>query len=205
MKSVLISIQPYWVFLIIAKAMGWNTNKGKTIEVRKNHPKDESWDKVAKIYCSKDKKSFAKIPKEYQPFMEQFLGKVIGEFVCDRIDRISKRGIHSNFDYCYCSLNVFGNDDIAIEITDIENSCIPQEELNSYGFYSHCLYAWHISELVIYDKPKELSEFKKINRECWYADLGLAKRDCPECQNKGCFVQRPPQSWCYVERGGSDA
>ena len=32
-----------------------------------------------------------------------------------------------------------------------------------------------------------------------YRDLGLAKRDCPECKNKECFVSRPPQSWCYVE------
>lgn len=35
-KSVLISIQPYWVFLIIAKTMGWNIDKEKTAEVRKN-------------------------------------------------------------------------------------------------------------------------------------------------------------------------
>ena len=84
-KAVLMSMQPYWVFLIIAKKMGWNIGKEKTIEVRKNYPKDEKWNKVAKIYCSKDKKSFSKIPKEYQPLMEQFSGKVIGEFVCDSI------------------------------------------------------------------------------------------------------------------------
>lgn len=199
MKSVLISIQPYWVFLIIAKAMGWNIDKEKTVEVRKNYPKADDWNKTVKLYCSKDKKSFARIPKEYQPLMKQFLGKVIGEFVCKKKYRIGKRGFNNNFDYCYLSLNVFGNDDIEIEITDIKKSCIPKDELNSYGANSNILYAWHISDLVIYDKPKELSEFKKINRECWYADLGLAKRDCHECKNKGCFVTRPPQSWCYVE------
>ena len=62
MKSVLISIQPYWVFLIIAQTMGWNISEEKTVEVRKTFPKGEIWDKVAKIYCSKDKKSFAQIP-----------------------------------------------------------------------------------------------------------------------------------------------
>ncbi len=71
MKSVLISIQPYWVFLIIAKTMGWNIDKEKTVEVRKNYPKAETWDKTAKIYCSKDKKSFARIPKEYPPWLSQ--------------------------------------------------------------------------------------------------------------------------------------
>lgn len=25
------------------------------------------------------------------------------------------------------------------------------------------------------------------------------KRDCLECKSKDCFIQRPPQSWCYVE------
>ena len=105
MKSVMISIKPYWVFLIIAKTMGWNISKEKTIEVRKNCPQDDEWNKAVKIYCTKDKKSFNFIPKEYQPFMEKFLGKVIGEFVCDRIDTIRKRGIDDNFDYCYLSLD----------------------------------------------------------------------------------------------------
>ncbi|MBR2180533.1 MAG: hypothetical protein IJ949_01440 [Oscillospiraceae bacterium] len=192
MKSVLISIQPYWVFLIIAKTMGWNIGSEKTIEVRKNFPKDENWNKDVKIYCSKDKKSFAKIPKEYQPFMEKFLGKVIGEFVCD------------TFEHYTSNCTVFESV-LLPSPNDLAEMCLNLEEFNSYGTKGKLLYGWHISNLIIYHKPKELSEFKKINRECWYADLGLAKRDCPECQNKGCFVQRPPQSWCYVEGGGSDA
>lgn len=87
MKSVLISIQPYWVFLIIAPLIGWNIPQEKTVEVRKNFPKDLDWNKVVHIYCGKNGKSFNRIPKEYQPFMEKFLGKVIGEFVCDRVDK----------------------------------------------------------------------------------------------------------------------
>ena len=77
MKSVLISIQPYWVFLIIAKAMGWKVDKEKTIEVRKNLPKDANWDKSVKVYCSKDGRSFSMIAKEYQPAMKQFLPIVL--------------------------------------------------------------------------------------------------------------------------------
>lgn len=185
MKSVLISIQPYWVFLIIAKTMGWNIDKAKMVEVRKNYPKDENWDKVAKIYCSKDKRSFAKIPKEYQPFMSQFLGKVMGEFVCDKILDIYIE--MSSPDY------LPGYPFPCTGLTD--------KEILQYLGNGKTGYGWHISDLVIYDKPRELREFKKINRECWYADLGLAKRDCPECKHEGCFVQKPPQSWCYVEEG----
>ena len=188
MKSVLISIQPYWVFLIIAKKMGWKIGKEKNIEVRKNCPKGEKWDKKVKIYCSKDKKSFNRIPKEYQPLMELLLGKVIGEFVCNKITYFGNISTDP-----WCSL--LGDVHESHKRLVTKDACLTEKELLKYGGQ----YAWHISNLVIYDKPRELCEFKKINRECWYADLGLAKRDCPECQNEKCFIQRPPQSWCYVE------
>lgn len=181
MKSVLISIQPYWVFLIIAKTMGWNIGKKKAVEVRKNYPKDENWDKVAKIYCSKDNKSFAKIPKEYQPLMEQFLGKVIGEFVCD----------------CIISHCEMANADIAEQ-----QGCIKREMLFEYSNGKE-LFGWHISNLVIYDNPRELSEFKK---ECNGICLNTKKRiNCERFLKEGFScdnlkpLKRPPQSWCYVE------
>lgn len=185
MKSVMISIKPYWVFLIIAKTMGWNIDKEKTVEVRKTYPQDDEWNKVGKIYCTKDKKSFNHIPKEYQPFMKSFLGKVIGEFVCDRIDTIRKRGIDDNFDYCYLSLDKWGNDDIEPEITAVKNSCVLRDDLNDYGENSRMLYGWHISDLVIYDKPKELSDFTRL-RETKFGYEPVK-------------IERPPQSWCYVE------
>lgn len=50
MRSVMISIKPYWVFLIIAKTMGWAIDKQKTVEVRKTRPQDDEWKKVGKIY-----------------------------------------------------------------------------------------------------------------------------------------------------------
>ena len=168
MKSVLISIQPYWVFLIIAKIMGWEIEQHKTIEVRKNYPKDESWDKTAIIYCSKDKKSFNRIPKEYQPIMQRFLGKVIGEFVCDRIDR-----------YYYTDL-IGANSYDEGYVCGEGNTCLNAEELWEYGKGAD-LFGWHISDLKIYDKPKELSEFWTI-----------------KCTNCIKTITRPPQSWCYV-------
>lgn len=65
----------------------------------------------------------------------------------------------------------------------------------------------HISELVIYDKPKELEEFYRPCIEpsqiCPECQLGFMKYpDDTEtyfdtmCQNK---VTRPPAGWCYVE------
>lgn len=176
MKSVLISTQPYWVFLIIAKAMGWNINKEKTVEVRKNYPKADNWNKTVKIYCSKDKNSFARIPKRFQPLMKQFLGKVIGEFVCDKI-----------YDIGYSPYNHGG----FISDTDNlhEKSCLDLEQMFNYLSQGYG-YGWHISNLVIYDKPKDLSKF---HLPC-----------IPECDGLceyGCLrpLKCPPQSWRYVE------
>lgn len=177
-KSVLISIQPYWVFLIIAKAMEWDTIKEKTVEVRKGRPKAESWNKVAKIYCSKDKKSFAKIPKEYQPFMKSLLGKVIGEFVCDEMYPIK---VFSN-----CAVQnwiCFGLARSEISLVDVAK----------YIGANRTGYGWHISNLTIYDKPKELSEFCKPD----ICTRGVQKYDCIGCWD--CEIKRPPLSWCYVE------
>lgn len=194
MKSVLISIQPYWVFLIIAKAMGWNTNEEKTIEVRKNHPKDKCWDKVAKIYCSKDKKSFAKIPKEYQPFMEKYLGKVIGEFVCDEITEF-----YPTLDLKELNFRHFQM---------VDNSQVNMRDLYNYANGKY-LYGWHISDLVIYDKPKELSHFLQYCEYDYDIDkcIGCKKTSYNDLGQECCDrrITRPPQSWCYVEGGGSDA
>ena len=143
----------------------------KTIEVRKTKPK---LDTPFKCYIYETKAL-------YKPNGCNHLfkgeGKVIGEFVCDTI--ITDR--------------TFGHDPMFKAL-----SCMSNAEIASYCTANE-MYGFHISDLVIYDKTKELGEFKKVNRECWYADLGLAKRDCPECKNAECFFQRPPQSWCYVE------
>ena len=190
MKSVLISIQPYWVFLIIAKKMGWNIGKEKTVEVRKNYPKDENWNKVAKIYCSKDKKSFAKIPKEYQPLMERFIGKVIGEFVCNNIDwhGLSNLVVKEDAEHT------------------LDGTCLTKEEVLNYLGYqkgtsiyackNYEFYGWYISDLVIYDKPRELSEFKIVGcKGCRDKDTYHCKFYCTGERR----FKRPPQSWAYCE------
>lgn len=209
MKAVLRSIKPYWLYLIL-------TGK-KTVEIGKSCPQAKDWNKVVEMYCSKDMRSFNRIPEKGREWMCKYLGKVIGEFICDRIDRIEKRGINNNFDYCYLSLNEWGNDDIEIEIKDIQKSCISKSELNAYGENSSCLYGLHITDLKIYDKPKELREFYKpcpdpfnyctTCKHCIriippdeeeYALYHGGQFDYWEehCMNN---LTRPPQSWCYVQ------
>ena len=145
----------------------------KTVEVRKTKPKIKTPFKVyiyeTRAQCDRP------IMLDFGALDFHGRGQVIGEFVCDCVF-IMWDGYAGNQ----------GDD------------CLTFDEREKY-LQGKGGYGWHISNLVIYDNPKYLTEFKKINRECWYADLGLAKRDCPECKNAECFMQRPPQSWCYVE------
>lgn len=187
MKSVITSIQPYYVFLIIARAMGWDIPQEKTVEVRKDYPKDRAWNKVTHIYCSKNRESFNRIPKQYQPFMAKLLGKVIGEFVCDSIEKFTIGSLRCD---------------------DIEQlACLSYKEMIDYFYEPEEIdgktakfgYGWHISDLKIYDNPKELGEFKGL---CKYPE-----RDCGCCPYfdytefdcKERILTRSPQSWQYVE------
>lgn len=195
MKSVLISIQPKWCHRII--------DGEKKIEVRKTKPKLATPFKVY-IYCSagsydwrKDIWATAYFPPSGEcTNMSQM---VIGEFVCD----------------CIIDIKPFGFDDIA----EFEKqTCLTSADIVKYlnGFYG---YGWHISDLKIYDKPRELSEFftadKEAIRQCenreqsYYAftDTGYIKNGF-YCKKKDdwCFggckrkvLTRPPQSWMYVE------
>ena len=105
--------------------------------------------------------------------------------IIDKIYDIQKRGIPENFDYCYLSLNEWGNDDIETEIKAISASCVSKEELNVYGAGTPVLYGWHISNLKIYDTPRELREFTGLRQTKFGAE------PVP--------ITRPPQSWRYVE------
>ena len=204
MRAVMISIQPKWVEKI--------ANGEKTIEVRKTAPKLETPFKCY-IYCTKpDVKSRVVIgsmafyndelyrtidgeikygssielmacpPESYS--RDNFLnGKVIGEFICDKI-------FNTN-DWIY-------SDEIAHIFTE-KNMCLSYKELAEYlnGKEGYC---WHISALKIYDEPKDISEFntlckmpKEVNCEnCPFYDWYEAK-----CVGRK--VTRPPKGWCYVE------
>ncbi len=200
MKSVLISIQPKWCELI--------ANGNKTIEVRKTRPKLETPFKVY-IYCTKgkfallrddgDTEKYKYDVWDYAEFHQScgktILGsKVIGEFVCNHITNIEvlKSGLFT------------GGNPNGHCVSVIEKSMLSPIEIKDYAKNKTNVYAWHISNLVIYDKPRELSEFRKeCKLEC---DMrSLKEPPCEKCEHLvasfGCgrTITRPPQSWCYVE------
>ncbi len=145
----------------------------KTVEVRKTRPKLET---PFKVYIYQTKKTwvyniFSKIPDGQ--------GKVIGEFVCDKFDEFTptEKGVMFK------------------KFSALYEACLSVEEIKAY-LGGKIGYGWHISELVIYDKPKELSEFT-------HACLDNIKA-CKMCRHtidgmKCKPITRPPQSWCYVE------
>lgn len=181
MKAVLMSTQPKWCADI--------ENLKKPIEVRKSRPKLEIPFKVY-IYCTNDRKVFLDSDCNNKFWTEKnyggkhyYNGKVIGEFVC--------KGIMQPFD----SLRLMA-----------KQSCLTEEELFEYS-KGKTLYGWRIADLKIYDKPKELSEFKhECNGYCLDSKKGIA---CQKVKDKrediwgNCDrklpITRPPQSWCYIE------
>lgn len=174
MKSILMSFSPYWYYLIGERI--------KKIECRKVKPKSKDWNGTIECYMTKDEKSFNRIPKEFQEKYRKHFGKVGMRFVCDFI----VDGKNSAQDWAYIG----------------EHSCVPSSELYEYcgenenGDTDYC-YGLHISDLQIYDKPKELCEFRGQRKDCYYSDLGLAIPKCEDCN--GCNLKRPPQSYQYIE------
>ena len=186
MKSVLISIQPKWCGLIASGK--------KTVEVRKTKPKLETPFKCY-IYCTMGKdlltmsNGIVNKPNEividltHDSKIHELNGTVIGEFVCDKV------------------LESFLNNN---DGWFVEKGCLTQKEIDEYQGDKAILYGWHISDLVIYDEPKELGEYgefyvwKKCN-SC--RDTGYKSTAC--CFDIYCkvpaVITRPPQSWCYVE------
>ena len=219
MKAVLISIQPKWCELI--------ANDKKTVEVRKTKPKIDVPFKCY-IYATQPKKWFrfssfgyasdeslwlsngkVKMSDGFEFWADEteyccLNGKVIGEFVCDNINTVE----------IWNSLIQCGRCEPEYLVQD--NACLSMEELANY-IGEKTGYAWHISNLVIYDKPKELGEFvvpSKIGccnegkcRGCKYLDRGNGFNVEDDCNAKFCTdeykpLRKAPQFWCYVEELG---
>lgn len=61
-------------------------------------------------------------------------------------------------------------------------------------------YGWHISDLRIYDAPRELSEFRRACTNSWYCEsCAMYWENNGTCGNESLQLKRAPQSWCYVE------
>ncbi len=143
MKSVVRSIKPYWLYLIL-------TGK-KEYEIGKNRPTSSEWDELVYLYCSKDLRSFNRIPKEDRTWMKEYLGKIAGHFFCGRIEDFHQFMLEPRNNYeRECLDNI------------LEKSCLTYEELTTYlrgRDYHEPFYIWHISAFIRADKPFDISLF----------------------------------------------
>lgn len=181
-KAVLISIQPKWCALI--------ANGKKTIEIRKNKPNLETPFKCY-IYCTKATELW--LPYDNAQALHRGDGKIIGEFICDKIFPI----------------NVFENGAIQDwNYHNLQSACVPYDDMAVYIGAGRTGRAWHISDLIIYGTPKKLGEFMKpCENDLYCEECAMYREFTEQCGNKALVLSRSPQSWCYVEelpKGGTD-
>lgn len=167
-KAVLISIRPEWVGKILSGE--------KALEVRKNRPNLNPPFKCY-IYCARGRKPWV---LDGVPGIRQD-GHVVAEFECDKITWLT----HIGFAGCSgINLAAMKNHYTIDDSFDFSESCLTILQLEEY-LDGGDGYAWHISDLKIYGKPKGLSEFTGLRK----TKFGYAPKE----------VKHPPQSWCYVE------
>lgn len=204
--AVLLSVRPKWCELI--------ANGKKTIEVRKTKPKIKPPFKCY-IYCTKpkmitkyvfkpedypeymrpEKPVFCKVPDGSSPYCSVVNGnsKVIGEFECDAIFTMSI---------------TYSDPTSRIALKEFPYTCLTDQQIIDYLGNGNQGYGWHISNLVIYDKPKEIRDF------CYPTEKYCEKEMCGGCPKDQVMgldgdyafdcewqrpIKRPPQSWCYVQ------
>lgn len=183
-KVILMSIRPEWLVKIL--------NGEKTIEIRKSMPKCELPIDVY-LYCTKGKPYLMSIFNEweltkYKTDMSKsknlFNGnsKVVAKFTLNKVEEVVDNGSSYRI-----------NNDVAHTNKVAINSCLDFKEMKKYlegknGF------AWHIDNLVIFDKPKELGEFSIFKRQTIYCGM-----DCPPYTDWVEYkVRKAPQSWQYA-------
>ena len=178
MTAILMSIQPTWVSKIL--------NGKKTLEIRKSMPKCDLPIDVY-IYCTKGNgvKDFITIYKHVLTTNEischYINGTVVAKFTLNKVEEIK----------CFSHLLGGYQTQTLANLDLCEVSCLTYDELHSY-LKGKVGYAWHIDNLVVFDKPKELSEFYK------WTDKTMGLHVMPKAKMVRTLT-RAPQSWQFIE------
>lgn len=213
------------IILVLSPKECMNLLSGNlSILVRKLFPKDYvGW---VYIYCTKSRpylvrgngladylakeydKNYIPEPKKFEiynfeddgysaEFYDFFNGKVIARFWCDKVEEIENT--YDEFRW--------GEEDYNTETLNpdvlYEKSCLSFEEMDKYlkGNYG---YAIHITNLEIFDKPKEISEFKHLVKykncsNCPYNHENMDGDICSKCEELKPLTRAPRSGWSYIE------
>lgn len=243
-KAILISINPEWCAEFINGNKKWELRKTCPTEWKAyfNGRKSKPAPMKGYIYCTK-KEILMNVYLTDDPKQEvQYLqGKIIGEFILKDIDKFTAEFTKDNSYEEIVRYVRNENADYAdevweekIETTNEEDnpsacelcrkSYVPYARIKKYlgvNFHDKPLYAWHIDNLKIYYKPRELKEFRTAsgcfnNRNITitknvfdeyvgnYSENSFCKickyydSDWGDCEKTIKPITRPPQSWFYV-------
>lgn len=192
MKSIIQSIKPEHVFNM---RFGGKRFPLKRIEVRKTAPEETPF--KAYIYETKQKeKSF--VSKTIDGVQTEVIlrrggcGKVVGEYICRKVEIVRADNV----------IQAHYNNRPETRLTD--------EQLWAYA-NGKPLKFLYMEDVVFYDKPKELGENGDFTFPCLRGGEDCdSHRKCVGCKYARLWVgtkeiycdrwvNRPPQSWCYVE------
>ena len=187
-KAVLLSVRPEWAEKIVGGE--------KNIEVRKTRPTLATPFKVY-LYVTAGNLS-DRCPNGMICHCNGGRA-VIGEFICDKVDWITRVGFSGYYipsRYSICdpkNMSVLPVDDL------LHAARLSYMELADYLDGGNG-YGWHISDLLIYDQPRELTEFRRPCPNDLYCEAcAMCSNNGGICNNGALSLRRPPQSWCYVE------
>ena len=209
--AVLVSVRPKWCKKIF--------DGDKLVEIRKTRPNLEPPFKLY-IYCTKPSKKSQTVsgsmvintdelfhlpngtmkhdwsgelmvyPSETWSADNFLNGKVIGEVICSKI---------SAFHIC----EWFKNGCVQVlESAGLYKSCLTYEDVSAYVGIGKTGYAWHLTNMILYDAPKSLRAFHRPCANSLFCESCGMFNFHPDpgfCGNAALQIKRPPQSWCYVE------
>lgn len=214
-KAIMLSIKPQYVAEIL--------NGDKILEIRTTCPKE--WKNYLSgktlykpepmkvyIYCTKTKKtgnawtdgdilgfdSYRKIRFcNYCQNEDIMNGRVVAEFTLKEVEKIKMpTNLSKEF---------------------MNKCCLDGFQIMEYlgGDFYKDFYAWHIDDLKIYDKPKELSEFTHCIcpempycPSCSQGGESISESEAEAYYMDGCcetewyccnWMKKAPKSWCYIE------
>lgn len=186
MKAIMISIKPKWC----AKIM----NSNKTIEVRKSKALASAIQKLINengyvdiyVYCSKGK-----------PYIAHATHLITGKYACIYDDDVSYEEHNLNGKVAF-KFRCYKVEEIRFDDKEVQRkACLTEDELFDYLFVNEPYhedmkngYAIHISDLEIFDRPKELNEF-------YYSKEPKKELNIPKGWKQ--IITKAPQNFCYVE------
>ncbi len=222
-KAVMLSIQPKWCELIASGKKTIEVRKTRPkletpfkCYIYATNPKSKN-----DLGLCLDKGDFGNLKEVWLVYkcnyeaakmlnMQILSGKVIGEFMCYDISEYETEFYPPQKQPVYEAITEWNEENEVYEAVAsncdtyqtnfLKNTCMTLEDFREYlGVGEIPFYGWHISNLVIYSEPKELSEFSHTQE---YVNKILKSLTHWECGIDDALtkpIKKPPQSWFYVE------